>query len=626
MYRIFALVLLIGALTMTTNAQDSTLDAAKIDDFVLAHMEAYDVPGVSLAIVDDGAVVYTQGYGVRSVDTGEPVTPETQFNIGSVTKSFTALAIAQQVDAGVLDLDAPITDYLPDFQLSEPGMTEKLTLRALLSNAAGFAPDDAAWYGGHLKTMAEAANYVQTLPVTSTPGTTYAYNNLGYALAGYVLEQAAGQTWSDVIRENIFTPLGMDAATTSFDEMQQTGNYVVPHVFDLREGAAKTIPFFPNMTPIAPAGVINASALEMANYANMQLGNGDPIVSEAMLAEMHTEQVRGYGLGWVPAEYEGYSTVWHNGSIDGFGALVVLMPSENLGVVALMNADYIEQAGFLDALVYRVLEIALGIEPQQDIVETLQQQTGLNPDERRARVEAAQSYEANPAGYEAYIGMYDSPYGELRAELRDERLYLVLNLQGYNFEAELLEFEPNRFIANARGISNSVFEIRQSEDGTVTISQDGTQIAQKLAEGAEAAVYTDPENRFQVDVPAGWSLETTDNMGVMTSAEQAGTFAVGAVEAGEDLQADAAAIAENIGTLVSGDPVATNPIPLPNGQQWAQYVWVTENGEVLAVNVYAEDGITYFITVQAGQADIQNLLTPLNGLLLTFSLTPPSLP
>lgn len=626
------LVLMVGMLLLSgipANAQVESLDISAIDELISALLAEYGVPGIAVAVVHEGEVAFAQGYGVRSVETNEPVAEDTQFSIGSITKSFTALAIAQQVDAGTLDLDAPITDYLPDFQLSDPAMTEKLTLRALLSNTAGFAPDDIAWYSGSLQTMAEVAEYVQTLPVTSEPGTTYAYNNLGYALAGYVLEQVTGQSWHDYVRENILLPLEMDSATTSFAAMQQTDNHVEPHIFDIREGSAKQIPFFTNDAPIAPAGAINASVLEMANYVLLQLSdgsfNGDPIVSEALLDEMHSEQVPGYGLGWVPAEYEGYEIVWHNGSIDGLGALLMTVPSENLGVVMMMNGDFSDYVGFADALTLRVIEIALGLTPTVDIVETLQMQTGLDPIERDTRVAAAQNYPVDIASYEALIGDYNSPVGEIMIYLEGETLFASITQQGFTQAAELIEFEPNQFMLNARQFTSVVLEFLVSEDGTVTLLQEGQQIGQKLGEGVELSTYTDPQNRFSVVLPQGWTAEAEAEaeaeIAVLTAQDIAGSMALGATDASDNLQADAAAFAQELGVTVSGDPLAINPIPLPNGQAWTQYVWVVSGDTFIAVNSFARDGIAYFISLQATQTEGPMLLNPMNDLLLNFDIT-----
>lgn len=484
--RLMIVTLYLFALAITRVDASQTAETQPteaIDALVTGLMNDYDVPGLSLAIVKDGQIIGAKGYGVRNVETGEPVTPDTQFHVGSVSKSFTALAIAQQVDAGTLDLDTPIIEYLPDFTLTDADAGQNLTLRHLLSNAAGFQPDDVPWYAGNIQTMAEAVAHIQTLPVPSQPGTTYVYNNLGFTLAGYVLEQVTGTLYADYLKSHIFMPLGMTEASADFAAMQQTANHITPHLPDVREGV-KPIAFFDNMDAIAPAGAVSASALEMANYAIFQLGDGtydgQQIVSQDMLAAMHTVQIGDYAMGWVVGEHAGYKTVWHNGSMDGFGALVGLVPSENLGVVALMNADYTDNGGFLDALVMRVVEITLDIQTSEDTVSVIQAQNRLYPLDRKARFEAARAFEADPASYAAYVGDYISMFGDISVELRDDQtLWFILTSQGIEQPFELVEFEAGKFVANGHGLFNSVFEFKPGRQDTLRIYQDGISVAEK---------------------------------------------------------------------------------------------------------------------------------------------------
>lgn len=617
MYRLVLMLTAVLVIIIPAQAQ-ADLDTDAIDTTVNEMLAAYAVPGASFAVVQDGAIIYAQGYGVRSTETEEPVTPETQFSIGSVTKSVTALAIAQQVEAGTLDLDTPIVAYLPDFELSDPDATQQLTLRHLLANTGGFTPEDSAWYGGQITTLAEVPAYIGTLPVVAEPGTLNAYNNLGYALAGYVLQTVTGQSWADYVEEHIFQPLGLDAATTDFDAMQQGDNYSVPHLLDVREGV-QPIPFFPYMGAIAPAGSVNMSVLELAEYARLHLSDGMGIVSPEMLTEMHTAILADYGLGWANGELGGYQTVWHNGSIDGFGALVTLVPAEGLGVVGLMNADYSDNAGFLDATVLRIVEIALGIDT--GVIAEIQAQTGLDPAERAAVLEAARSYQADPAAFEPLTGSYgDLMGGEITVYTRDERLYLDIAYPELTQTFELIPYAPNQFIGNGRGLAGTPVEFVTEADGIVRLLQAGFEVGRKLGEGVEALRYADPANRFSVPVPAGWMLEEQADYALLTSAESGAVFALGATTASNDLQADAVAFAGQTGISVSGEPLAANAIPLPGGQVWTQYVWLVADGSVVAVNGYAQNGTAYFISLHGSENEIQPLLMPLNELLLGFSI------
>lgn len=466
------------------SAQDDplALDTELIDGIATSLLADYQAAGLSLAVVLDGELQYAQGYGVRDAGSGAPVTPDTVFSLGSITKSFTALAIAQQVDAGLLDLDTPIVTYLPDFTLTDPDAANALTLRHLLSNSAGFEPDDIGWYRGDLRTIEDVVTYIGTRAVTSTPGTTYVYNNLGYTLAGYVLQSVVGRPYADIIRDDILAPLGMTSADVGFDAMQQAADHAQPHLLDMRSGPV-AIDFFANMDAVAPAGAVVASARDMANYALFQLGdgtfNGQRIVSEALLTEMHTPQVDQYGLGWVITDHAGVDLVLHNGSIDGFGAMLVLVPAENLGVVAMMNSDYLDNPGLLDGLALRIVEIALGITTPVDTITALQADIGFYPQERAERIAQAAAFTPDPATYAAYVGEYSSFVGPMAMELRGDALWLLVTQSGLPMEFELVEYAPGEFLANGRGLATSVLRIEPGRRSTIRLFQNGLPIGEK---------------------------------------------------------------------------------------------------------------------------------------------------
>ncbi|MBN2304348.1 MAG: beta-lactamase family protein, partial [Anaerolineae bacterium] len=323
-----------------------------IDTFLIDLMALYDIPGAGIALVQNGEVLYTQGYGVCSTATAAPVTPDTQFAIGSVTKSFTALEMLRLVDQGRVALDAPVITYWPDFTLSDPTAAQQVTVRHLLAQTSGLSgAGDGAWYSGQITTLRQAVDYAATLPLADAPGRSHIYDNYNYAIAGYLIEQVTGQTWPDVMRDQILAPLGISAATFDIQAVQQTPDYALPHSLDIRAGM-QPAPFV-SLAGIASAGAINASARDMAQYVRFQLGNGQPLIASALLDEMHTRQAaygpmppvgptgfqtNGYALGWFTAGFNGLTVLWHNGSIDGFYAMVMFIPSENVGVAVLSNA------------------------------------------------------------------------------------------------------------------------------------------------------------------------------------------------------------------------------------------------------------------------------------------------
>jgi CubicO group peptidase (beta-lactamase class C family) len=475
------------------------LDEQEVDTFITNLMALYDIPGAGVAIVQNGSVLYTHGYGTRNTDTGEPVTPDTQFAIGSVTKSFTALGISQLVDEGRVNLDAPVVTYLPDFKLSDPGATQRVTVRDLLAQTTGLpGTNDFAWYSGQITSLKQAVDYVAHVSLAAQPGRVHIYDNFNYAIAGYLIEQVTGQSWEDYTREHILQPLGMTQADFDIETMQQRPDYASPHELDILKGMLPR-PFV-SLQGIASAGAINASAREMANYLLFQLGdgtfNGTRLVSSALLNEMHTQQIayppmppigptgfqsQGYAMGWVTAGFHGYPVLWHNGSIDGFYTMVMFMPSENVGVAVLSNAGLGTGSLITLAASLWVLQRLVGIVSDRDITDALNEEAAFDPADRQAKLEAARAYQANPANWEPLLGEYSGNLGPMSVDERDGKLYLDVD-QGFGMQSlELVPFEPNGFlIANlpTAGLI-SVFTFAIDGSGTVTLSQQGIQIGRK---------------------------------------------------------------------------------------------------------------------------------------------------
>jgi CubicO group peptidase (beta-lactamase class C family) len=280
--------------------------------------------------------------------------------------------------------------------------------------------------------------------------------------------------------------------------MQQRPAYASPHELDILKGMLPR-PFV-SLQGIASAGAINASAREIANYLLFQLGDGTfdgkRLVSSALLNEMHTQQIayppmppigptgfqsQGYAMGWVTAGFHGYPVLWHNGSIDGFYAMVMFMPSDNVGVAVLSNAGLGTGSLFTLAASLWVLQQLGGITSDRDIADALNEEAAFDPADRQAKLDAARTYHANPADWEPLKGEYSSRLGPMRVEERDGKLYLDVD-QGFGLQSlELVACEPNGFlIANlpTAGLIN-VFTFAMDGSGTVTLFQQGLEIGHK---------------------------------------------------------------------------------------------------------------------------------------------------
>ncbi len=474
-----------------------SFDTAQLDAFVKEMMRAYDVPGVGLAVVEDGKISYVRGYGVRDITTGAPVTPNTQFAIGSTTKSFTALGMMLLVEEGSVDLDAPVTAYLPGFKLADPESTRTATVRHLLSHTTGLVRTDASTFDTSV-TAADIIEAAATTQLVGKPGEVFVYSNVNTIIAGAIIERVTGESWETFTRERVLRPLGMTTATLSIADLKQQDNVAAPHVLDVVDGLQTTD--FLALGADAPAGAINASAAEMARYVQFQVGDGAPLVSRASLDEMHKSQVAApdfnvtgiiaaqaqakaerpgdvppalvskhdYGLYWSVERFLGAKLVQHGGNVTGLTANATLLPERRSGVVILANADGANT--FMEVVRLHVAKVLLG-RTSPDVNATLQAQLkvlGQDNASRRADLAAARTYRAERAELAPWAGTYESLADPKPTHVKvvgGRTLMIESGFQSVRFATELLPLGGDRFIANTEPLVGAVIKFVEGADG-----------------------------------------------------------------------------------------------------------------------------------------------------------------
>ncbi len=366
-----ALVLLAALGPATLAAQPVPLNG--LDDYITAAMEAWQVPGLAIAVVHDGRTVYERGYGVRDVTTGEAVDEHTLFAVGSTSKAFTSAALGMLVDEGRVSWDDRVIDHIPWFEMYDAYATRELTIRDLLTHRSGLARGDAVWsrwpHDRH-----EIIRRVRYLKPTRSFRGAWQYQNLMFLTAGEVVRVASGKSWDDFVAERIFTPLGMSRSVTSTTELPHLDNVASPHV---PVDGAPTPVIHKNIDNVGPAGSIYSSVSQMARWVALHLESGihegTRVISDSVMAQMHYPQMaiqadapenrlhsrdavmnfNAYGLAWWVLDYRGRKVVDHGGGIDGMRAHVAFMPEEGVGMVALSNA---RPNNLIVALMYRVFD------------------------------------------------------------------------------------------------------------------------------------------------------------------------------------------------------------------------------------------------------------------------------
>ena len=274
-------------------------DLRSFDAYAAKAMKDWKVPGMAIAIVRNDSVVFAKGYGVRKVGDPTPVDPHTVFAIGSSTKAFTSAAVAMLIDDGKMKWDVPITTYLPGFQMYDPYASRELTVRDALSHRSGLARGDFMWYAADYS-RDEVLHRVRYLKPSWSFRSNFGYQNIMYLAAGQAAAAASGRDWDTLIQERIFAPLGMGESSTSVRALPSLPNVAQPYAEI--DGAVTFVPYA-NIDNIGPAGSINSTVLDMAQWLRLQLADGKfggkQIVSSATLAQTHTAQtVMKYELPW----------------------------------------------------------------------------------------------------------------------------------------------------------------------------------------------------------------------------------------------------------------------------------------------------------------------------------------
>lgn len=345
------------------------VDVAALRTLIEAERVRFAVPGTAVAVVVDGEVVLCEGFGTRDLATDEPMTADTHFPIASDTKAFTAAMLCLLADEGLLDLDAPVRDVIPWFEMHDPHATALVTPRDLLSHRTGLPRHDFVWYGETELTLEDVVRRLRYLPLSRQPRQTWQYNNLCFNTAGYLTEVLTGQVWQEAVRDRLLTPVGMTA--TVFDAHDPSIKAIAQPYKAV--GDAFELQVLPEKSKVGPAGGIVSTIEDMAKWLQARLGAGDVLSSDALAqlhgpamiggvgaAEFEERQPMGYALGCQVESYRGRRIIRHGGNLVGFSSDVTVVPGAGIGVVVLTN---LHGTSLRDALPLAILDQVLGHDP-----------------------------------------------------------------------------------------------------------------------------------------------------------------------------------------------------------------------------------------------------------------------
>jgi CubicO group peptidase (beta-lactamase class C family) len=409
-------------------AQQKRIDFAELDKVALEELKQRNTPGAAVAVIKDGQVIYAKGYGVASIETGAPVTPDMLFRLGSTTKMLTAAALVTLAAAGKLKLDAPIGDYVKGLN---PRLAQ-VTAHQLLSHSAGLrdfaatvTSNDDAGLGNQARSWKEDVFFTE-------PGKIYSYSSPGYWLAGLVVEEVGGKPYADAMDELLFKPLGMSRSTLR-PSVAMTYPLTAGHRIE-NNMAVVIRPAF-NNTAMWPGGSVYSNVGDLARFviALMNEGRleGKQAMSPMVVAKLPAPHVTlpgttdvNYGYGLMSYNYRGVRVAQHGGASTGYGSTIQLVPAHKFAVIVLTNRS----GETLSRAQDKAMELLLP----------------LKPPERNGMNSAPPPSEAEMAGY---VGRYSHAPQTWEVFVKDGKLWL----KHEGLESELKKVGPATFAYDPGG-------------------------------------------------------------------------------------------------------------------------------------------------------------------------------
>jgi len=450
------------------------LSSAQIDTLAERARRAFDVPGIAVAVIKDGKVIHSKGYGVRSLNTKEKVDENTLFGIASNSKAFTAAALGILIDEGKLKWDDKVRDHIPEFKLYSPYVTEEFTIRDLLTHRSGmglgagdlmFFPDSSDF------TLKDILYNLRYLKPVSGFRTKYDYDNNLYIVAGEVVARVSGKSWDDFVDERILGPLGMTHSACSFDRLKDKSNVIDGHA--LVEGKVQVIARS-TLKVGHSAGGINSSISDLSKWVLLQLSHGKygdnlgkKLFSDEVHEEMWTPQTiipvrnpgpynthfSAYGLGFGISDVKGYKQLSHTGGLEGMVTQITMIPELNLGIIVLTNQ---QEGGAFTSITNQIKDGYFGITGTDRVTQysngRKQSLAAANKitDSIWRDIATAQKENAAKADLRIYTGTYrDQWFGDVIISVKNGTLWFD-SKRSPKLTGEMFAYKGNSFVVKWR--------------------------------------------------------------------------------------------------------------------------------------------------------------------------------
>jgi CubicO group peptidase (beta-lactamase class C family) len=469
MKKILLLPVIIFLYATVVNAQ--VITSAQIDSLTALTLKTFDVPGIAVAVVKDGKIIHAKGYGVRSLRTKQKVDENTLFGIASNSKAFTTAALGMLVDEGKLKWDSRVIDFIPEFRLYSPYVTEEFTIKDLVTHRSGLglgAGDLMIWPDANNFSLKDIIHNLRYLKPVSAFRTKYDYDNLLYIVAGEVVKRVSGISWEEFIEKRIRQPLGMNGSASTFKRLKDTSNVIDAHA--PVEGKVQVIGR--DFTEVAnAAGGIYSNLTDMCKWIIMQMNDGkygDALSKKLFSEEAHNEMwtmqtiipvqtappynthFAGYGLGWFLSDVKGYKQATHTGGLAGIVTQVTLLPELKLGIIVFTN----QQSGAaFTAITNTIKDSYLGVTGYNRVK---QMEGRVLQNEAEAKkitdaiwkdIDAQQKNTGTKPDITLFTGTYRDPwFGDIIISVKNGKLWFDA-VRSPKLTGEMLPYKGNTFIA-----------------------------------------------------------------------------------------------------------------------------------------------------------------------------------
>jgi CubicO group peptidase (beta-lactamase class C family) len=459
-----------------TGAQMPLFIKDSLDRYIQQGLKDWDVPGLSIVIVKDGKPVVMKGYGIRDIQTGEPVNEHTLFMIASNTKLFTGTALALLEAQGKLSLNDPITKFLPEYRLYDSISTKLVTIRDMLTHRIGtktFQGDMTFW--NTKLDRKEIMRRMRLLKPNQTFRQDYGYCNSCYLTAGEVIPKVTGKSWEEFVHESMIGPLQMNNTMVLSTGIEQKQNAATPYTTSYT-GTLQKVPY-DNWNNLAPAASIISNVSDLSHWLLMQLDSGRynklqiipfsvlqktrdmNIVTGSRKSAVLPTHFRGYGLGLSVSDYNGRAVYAHTGGAGGMVSNVCFVPEERLGIAILTNND---NQAFFEALRYQILDVYLGV---PFVNRSHQQLHGFKKEMEKQLAEIA-SWKERVKGqkpelpFTAYAGIYENElYGTISINQIGNSLKINFNTHP-DLSATLHYMDKGEWLMQYNNIEYGIFAVR----------------------------------------------------------------------------------------------------------------------------------------------------------------------